>query len=246
MKQLRIRVDYKDKEYSESLSKALSLHFPFINTSYDTQTPFDIVIDEETFPLYQPVPSIVNEIMAQFEGPALSLNIPFYGFTAATGGAGLTTSALCFAKIRARLYEKKAAFVSFDPTFRNDFPDNDEYGLTYLKPHELEKMVSDIQGDEGTVYDEIVLDIPFIYMKAAELLDMCEYRIVVAGFDEKRTVKADTLFEMLNSSEKLYSSAPSTLLFTNSYDSAADPSDIHSQLGKEVLDLAKRLEKLKA
>ena len=240
METVKVTVDYEDRVYSEALARALNLcGFDAALGSDDASDgkPERVAVNNESFPFPMPVSAIVNEIMAQAgtRGPADSLNALYTGFTAAIGGGGLTSCALCYAKLRARLGGVKTAFVSFDPWYRNSFPESDEFGVVYLSPAEFEK--------QDFVCEELVLDIPSLAEGFADLLDMCERRVVVQGFSENRNEVCQRLFEQLSASSARYINAPRNYIFENHFEVSPDSSDIHSQLGKEINELAKRMEK---
>lgn len=248
METARLIISYKDEAYSAALQKALILcgfdaELTNGNAS-DADSPDGkpvLTVSDESFPFPMPVSLIVNEIMARTgtkRRPAGSLNTLYTGFTAAIGGGGLTCCALCYARLRARLYDIKTAFVSFDPWFRNSFPESDEFGVVYLLPRGFEKRAED--------FDELVLDIPTLAGKYSDLLDMCERRVVVRGFSEKRGDACDRLFEQMSRSSANYVNAPRNYILDNHYDSSSDTADIHTQLGKEINELAKRMEKEQA
>ena len=235
METVKLIVDYEDKVYSSALKRALTL------LGFDTDSPDGrpgLTINDESFPFPMPVSQIVNEIMARTSTkrrPAGSSDTLYTGFTSAIGGGGLTSCALCYARLKSRLYGIKTDFVSFDPWFRNTFPEDDEFGVVYLKPRGFEKQA------DGC--GELVLDIPSLADKYSDLLDMCERRVIVRGFGEKRGDACDRLFEQMNRSSANYVNAPKNYIFDNHYDSSPDTADIHTQLGKEINELAKRMEK---
>lgn len=232
MEKISLKIQYSDPEYNKALEKALILRSAAFVLSKNTA---DLVIDEKTFPPYQPVQSIIAQIMAILNrpvGPVKPLkNVKFIAFTAAIGGAGLTSTALCFARFVSRVNGLKVAFLSFDPSFRNNFPKEDEFGLTYLDsiPQILDA-------------DELVLDIPYGVDGYHDYLDMCEKRVVVLGFDENRVNIGHKLFEDLSDLASNYVDPPDTYEFQNKRMENCDIYDIHGAFGKEVFKLAGKLE----
>ena len=244
METTRLIIDYEDRVYSAALARALTLCGFDAEVNADYTGPDgkpELVINDEGFPFPMPVSLIVNEVMARTSTkrrPAGSSNTLYTGFTSAIGGGGLTSCALCYARLRSRLYGIRTAFVSFDPWFRNTFPESDEFGVVYLCPRSFEKEAED--------FGELVLDIPSLAESFSDLLDMCERRIIVRGFGEKRGDACDRLFEQMSRSSENYANAPRNYVFDNHYDSSPDTADIHTQLGKEMNELAKRMEKEQA
>jgi len=229
---INICVNYKDREYSAALKQALALSckdFNFTDSLEDS-----IVIDEMTMPLFMPVPDIVSKIMAmtsKVSGPAkLSSDVFFTGFCSGIGGAGLSVCSLAYAKIKSRIFKQKISYISFDPWFRHDFPSTDEYGVCYLQeiPASLDS-------------DELVLDIPYGYENFANYIDMCDLRVVVMGYDEKRNYLNDIFYNILLESSSKYVDPPKTYKFYNHFDLDIDSFDIHSQLGKEMLEFINSL-----
>ena len=128
-------------------------------------------------------------------GPAKPLkNVKFTAFTAAIGGSGLSTTALCYARIVSRILNKKVALLSFDPWFRNSFPKEDEYGVIYL--NEIPQNID---------IDELVLDIPYGIANYRDYLDMCECLVVVLGFYENRITIGEKY-------ANIYSEKPATIV----------------------------------
>lgn len=232
MDKILLKIQYSDPEYNKALEKALLLRSASFVLS---KNHADLVIDEKLFPPFQPVQSIVAKIMAILNrpiGPAKPLeNVKFTAFTAAIGGGGLTSTALCYARLASRIQGLKVAFLSFDPDFRNDFPKEDEYGVIYLDsiPNVLD-------------VDELILDVPYGVDGYQDYLDMCEKRVVVLGFDENREVAGHKLYEELQNVSLNYVDPPKTYEFQNKRVQSIEINDIHSAFGKEVRKLAGRLE----
>lgn len=232
MEKIKFKVEYKDLEYSRALEKAILLKSGAFVLSNDTP---DVLINEISYPPYQPVQSIIAKIMANLNcqtGPAKPLkNVKFTAFTAAIGGSGLSTTALCYARIVSRILNKKVSFITFDPWFRNLFPKEDEYGVTYLS-----------EIPETTNIDELVLDIPYGIENYRDYLDMCERQVFVLGFQEKRIEIGEKYEAELSNAYQNYINPPFTIAFRNHFQDVLDINDIHSELGKEVLELARKLE----
>lgn len=231
MDKVKIKLVFKDQDYSKALERALLLNCEHLDISNDNP---DLILDDSSYAQYMPVQEIIKNTMAKMNCPLGLSHSPgetiYTGFTAGIGGGGLTSTALCYAKIKSRVFNQHVGFISFDPVFRQNFS-SDSFNLEYLS-----KLpdVSDL--------DELVLDIPFGIEKYRDYLDMCERRVVITGFDEKRSFASEVLFDELLESSKGYINPPKTFLFENRFEASVDTGDIHSQLGKEVLEFARKLE----
>ena len=232
MDKIKLQFSFSDKEYVKALEKAFCLRYE--NIEIDHINP-EITVDENIVPPFQPVQAIYSQTMAILKrptGPAKPQEfVKYTAFTSGVGGGGLTTTAICYAKLCARIFNRKTGFISFDPWFRQQFPDNDEFGVRYFKSWPIEEDI-----------DELVLDIPYGIPSFRDYLDMSEVRIVIKGFDDKRKAISNQLFFELCESAKEYIVSPKTFCFDNKYEDNADPSDIHGQLGKEMLEFVKQLE----
>ncbi len=247
MDKIGISVQYDDREYSEALAKALLISCDsFVLSS----APF-VVINEALMPVYRPVREYISRIMKAAQrkaGPAKTMeNVIYTAFTAAFGGAGLSTSALAYARIASRIFKRRVGFMSFDIFFGQSLPAEDEYGVTYFSelPSEadIDELVIDIScGVDIRCKNIDCGDKPCEISSFWDILDCSERRIVVKGFDEKRYAAAEEYMKQLIASSERYFIKPETLFFENHFEEAPDPSDIHSQLGKEVLALAEKLE----
>ncbi len=235
MDRISVLVNYKDQDYSKALSKSLKIKYKDIDTS-NISTCASVTLDESLAPAFMPVHFYYETIMAKLNrkaGPAKPQeNILYVGFTSACGGSGLTTCAICFARIMARIIKQKVGFVSFDPWFRQTFDEDDEFGVKYY---------SELPKDANV--DMLVLDISSGLEQAQDLLDICEKRIVVTGFNQKRFNLCDVYYDFLCESSKSYAVQPKTYKFENHEDYNPDPSDIHGQLGKEMLEFVTKLER---
>ena len=198
MKKYKLKLDFKDPGYNRALHRAIVLKtdcFEFVDGISpdgfridDTQVDDlpDITLNESNISLFLPVRTIISQTMAMLNcqtGPVKPIeNVIFTGFCSGVGGSGLTTAALCYANIISRIYGRKTVFCSFDPWYRQKFPERNEFDVVF---------VSNIEDAAGS--DELVLDIPFgaglsfreQTLGYHDLLDMCDRRIVVMGFDEK-------------------------------------------------------------
>lgn len=238
MEKISILVNYKDQDYSKALTKALLIRHKVLDTP-NVNSDSCVTIDESVAPCFMPVHFYYETIMAKLNrkaGPAKPQeNVLYFGFSAACGGTGLTTTAICFARIMARINKYKVGFVSFDPWFRQKFDKEDEFGVLYF---------SELPKDADV--DVLVLDIPSCLESAQDLLDICEKRIVISGFNEKRLALSDVFYDSLCESANTYIIPPKTYKFQNHLDYNPDPSDIHGQLGKEMLAFVNELEREQA
>ncbi len=233
MEKIKVSVEFSDIEYSKSLEKALLLRYHNIVISKDTP---EVTINETLSPPFLPVRSYYEVIMAKMNretGPAKPQeNVKYIAFTSAGGGNGLTTTALCYARLASRIFGRKVGFISFDPNFRNKFNNDDEYGVQYFFDWPV---FADI--------DELVLDISSTVDNYQDLLDVCETRIVITGFSDSRYSLCDEYFKMLCDSAQTYVISPKTYRFENHFEENPNSADIHGQLGKEMLEFAKELER---
>ena len=233
MEKVKLSIQYSDSEYSKALSKALSLNYD--NISISNSNP-DVILNDSLAPAFLSVQFYYEKIMAlsnRVAGPAKPQeDVLYVGFSSPVGGGGLTTAALCFARIQARIKGLKTGFCCFDPWYRNHFDKEDEFGIQYFD--ELPKD-SDL--------DIMILDIPSSLERAQDLLDICEERIVISGFNEKRISLSDDFYHSLCESAKTYIIPPKTFQFINRFDANPNPSDIHGQLGKEMLEFVNELER---
>ena len=233
MEKVKLSIQYSDSEYSKALSKALSLNYD--NISISNSNP-DVVLNDSLAPAFLSVQFYYEKIMAlsnRVAGPTKPQeDVLYVGFSSPVGGGGLTTTALCFARIQSRIFKKKTGFCSFDPWFRNSFDKEDEFGIQYF----------DELPSEADI-DIMVLDIPSSFEKSQDLLDMCEKRVVISGFNEQRISLIDAFYNSLNDSAKTYIIPPKTYKFENHFDQNPNPSDIHGQLGKEMLEFVNELER---
>lgn len=233
MEKIKLSIQYSDHEYSKALSKALSLYYDIfqfcdINPS--------VVLNESFAAAYQPVHFYYEKIMAFLNrktGPAKPQeNVMYVGFTSPIGGGGLTTTALCFARIEARIMGRSVGFCSFDPWFRQTICNEDEFEIKYF---------SELPNDADV--DIMVLDIPSALENSQDLLDICEKRVVISGCSEKRQSVFDDYYSSLCESASTYIIPPKTYKFENHFDYNPDPSDIHGQLGKEMLEFVNEFER---
>lgn len=243
MDKISFSVQYDDKEYSEALEKALLIACDSLISSPD---PF-LTVDESLIPKYQPLRAYIDKISSVAERPCGAAkpheNVLYTAFSAAVGGSGLTTTAIAYARIASRILGKNVAFISFDPDIRQSLPERDEFGVAYYSKLPLDSCIDELVLDVGCGADvRHRLPCGIDAESSWDVLDLSERRVVVKGFDEKRHAAADEYMRQLLASSEKYLRRPVTLSFENHFEEAPDPSDIHSQLGKEVLALAEKLE----
>ncbi len=232
MDKIKVHIGYKDPEYSFALENALILESEKFIISDDNDA---LIVDESLIPLYEPVPDIIKKIMAmtsiKTEPAQLIDNVTFTAFCSAVGGSGKTCCAYNYACLLSRVYNRRVSFLSLDPSYRNTFKATTDYGIEFLT-----------ELPEKTDSDEIVLDLCFNTHNYGDLLDSCENRIVVMGFDENRFEAGECFYQLLKYSGDSYINPPKTLKLYNHYQENINDIDIHSQLGKDLFNLKKEIE----